>query len=422
MHDPDLLRKLHLGEKLTQAEIGTQLGVSQVHAGRLLRKAGLVPHAKSDYLDLPELTPRQHEVLTGSLLGDGSMSATGKHSARFSEGHSLKQEGYLQWKMHELEPFVSSSFPTTKTDRLTGKVFHGAGFATHGCRQLRPYYDSFYGSGKRVFPEVLSGRMTPLVLAIWYMDDGSIANKFHPRISFGLDPVSLERALHALRGMGLESTVHGAGSNRSIEFPGQSDAFFAIVRPHVEAIPCMASKLPLESTRRDQDRNARGLTPEVVETHLSDGLSILEIADQYDVGASTVSRRREAPLRKMGRPVGAHSGGALVESKEAVRDLYEKQGWTDAQIGAHFGVSDALVARHREQWDISTVSVTERVRMSTGTSHHELDEATLRRLYLDVHLTLNEIGVLYGCSKVPVMAKMREWGIPARVGAPRKSR
>lgn len=111
----ETLRALYCDQHLTQAEIGRIIGVSQTQAGRLLRKAGVPTQLKSDRLDLPELTSTQHEILVGSLLGDGSIGVTGTHTARFSEGHSQKQEGYLRWKADVLRPFTTTIFPTSKT-------------------------------------------------------------------------------------------------------------------------------------------------------------------------------------------------------------------------------------------------------------------------------------------------------------------
>lgn len=289
---------MYCEDNLTQAEIGRRFGVSQMQAGRLLRAAGIPTRAKSDRLMLPGVTPRQHEVLVGSLLGDGSMSATGSKTARFSEGHSLKQEGYLAWKAAELGSLVSSTY---KTRKVVGECeYRGVGLTTHGCRQLRPYYDLFYGTGKRVFPESLSDMMTPLVLAVWYMDDGSLMGKFHPRIAFGLDDGSLARSVSALAVLGLRATVHGTGGDRSIQFPGQSDTFFNLVRDAVGAV--MPYKLPAASVRRGQDKNARNLTHEEAVRLRVEGRTVAEIALNYGVGRSTVTRRIEGGPKKMGRP------------------------------------------------------------------------------------------------------------------------
>lgn len=45
--------------------------------------------------------------------------------------------------------------------------------------------------------------------------------------------------------------------------------------------------------------------------------------------------------------------------------------------------------------------------------HTDLDEGTLRRLYYQEHLTCEQIGRMYHCSKFPIRQKMAQWGLPA---------
>lgn len=302
---PSILRDLYLTQHLTESEIADRYGTYQVQVSRLRRKWGIPTITKAQRLSslLPPLTDQQHQLLIGGLLGDGSMGATGPGTARYQEGHSLEQLGYLEWKQKILGPYISSSFDTRKVG-FDGREFFGRTFVTKGCQALRPYYDSFYPPPhrKRVFPRSLFRDITPLVLAVWYMDDGRISG-FHPEISFGLDAKSLKRAIKALRRLGLKPGLRGdLGSDMMISFPGQSDAFFSLVAPHMP--PCMGYKLPSTSLRRELDRNAKRLTPELASELYSGGMSLQEIATTYRVGATTVKRRLQdlgVQPRQMGR-------------------------------------------------------------------------------------------------------------------------
>lgn len=303
---PEILRDLYLDQRLTEGEIAERFGTYQVRVNRLRKQWGIPTVSKAERLCLPPLTSEQHQLLIGSLLGDGHMAATSATSARFNENHCVDQEDYLLWKARILGTYVSSTTPTRKTDRASGNTYHGRAFATHSCTQLRPYYDLFYPAPDRVrvFPWSLPKEMTPLVLAVWYMDDGGLANKFHPRIAFGLSDLSLGRATRALRKLGLKPTLTGDTSHdMMIGFPGQSDKFFDLIRPHVP--PCMARKLPVESDRREVDRNARKLTPEMVAELYTGGMSLTDISMVHDVGRGTVLRRLRSSgvsSRPMGRP------------------------------------------------------------------------------------------------------------------------
>lgn len=305
-----VLGKLYLEELLTETQIAERYGTSQTHVGRLRQRWGIPTLGKTGRLArlLPPLTELQDTLLYASLLGDGGMEPSSEASARFSEHHSEKQVPYLEWKAAILRPYVSNIRPTIKRER--GRVFTGKRLETRSCPQLRPYYDLFYPEPdrKRVFPPDLYKRMAPFVLAVWYMDDGSIVNRHHARIHFGLCETSLERAKVALARLGLHLTVeHENDSNAKALhiLTDETDKFFNLVRPHIPS--CMAYKIPPYSKRRDQDANAAKLTTEMAREMAARGLSKAEIARRTGVGTSTVERRLagQEPARtrkKTGRP------------------------------------------------------------------------------------------------------------------------
>jgi len=298
---PAKLEDLYLTELKTESEIATQFGTYQVHICRLRKEWGIPTLGKTCRmaLALPVLSPYQEEILIGSLLGDGGMNCTSESSARFNEGHCLKQAEYSNWKAQVLSPFVRWLGNRDKTCKKTGRVFTSHCFSTHACPQLRPLYDLFYPAPDRrkVFPVDLHLRMTPLALAIWYMDDGSTG----PRISFGLGSVSLDRAFVALRTLGLQPVYYpGDGS---IHFPKQGFEFKSLVEPHMRPISCMAYKIPHETARQVGDRNARKFLAEDAKIKYEGGFSKKQLAKMFGVGVSTVSRRLKlagAQMRRSG--------------------------------------------------------------------------------------------------------------------------
>jgi len=162
----EILQDLYLVQRLTETEIGNQFGLGQVAVGRLRKKWGIRSMTKGERagLGFPTLTDEQTQVLIGSLLGDGHLSSTGGISARFSEGHSMVQAAYTDWKGNILTPFTTKFFKTLKREKE--KNFESWWFVTTTCPQFRPFYDLFYPipERKKVFPANLPMLMTPLVL------------------------------------------------------------------------------------------------------------------------------------------------------------------------------------------------------------------------------------------------------------------
>jgi recombination protein RecA len=116
------------------------------------------------------LSDQQWEVVLGSLMGDGSLSRPVRkdsESARFRMGHGAKQSAYLDWKVSLL-----GNIPHSRTSNDKGAVF--ADFTP--LPELHELRSAVYlGDGKKFLSEEYLKALTPLALAIWYMDDGSFA-------------------------------------------------------------------------------------------------------------------------------------------------------------------------------------------------------------------------------------------------------
>ena len=105
----------------------------------------------------------------GCILGDGSISKRqGRATPYYRESHSLEQLPYLEWK----RTFVEEVVPC-KTyeifDKKLGKNFYM--FESRASKELEAIYQL---SQAPVF-DILN-QLTPLGLAVWFMDDGTIYN------------------------------------------------------------------------------------------------------------------------------------------------------------------------------------------------------------------------------------------------------
>jgi len=113
------------------------------------------------------LSDQQFQVVLGSLMGDGNLSPNrrDRNGARFRLGHGVKQVEYLQWKT-----------------ALMGNIGHSVRENAKGATfvdftplpELGELQRAVYlGDGKKFLSEDYLKALTPLALAIWYMDDGS---------------------------------------------------------------------------------------------------------------------------------------------------------------------------------------------------------------------------------------------------------
>lgn len=105
----------------------------------------------------------QHDLVIGTLLGDGSMRC--KTNALLEINHSFHQRSYVEWKYRQLADLVGT--PPRVRQGNGGRV--ACRFVTRSVPELTPYYRMFYGAGGKRVPSLeLSAR----ALAVWFMDDG----------------------------------------------------------------------------------------------------------------------------------------------------------------------------------------------------------------------------------------------------------
>jgi recombination protein RecA len=199
------------------------------------------------------LSKMQVQVILGALMGDGSLSRpvrTADQSARFRMGHGTKQAAYLDWKVSLLE-----NIPHARTINTKGAVF--ADFTP--LAELAELREAVYfGDGKKHLSWDYLKSLTPLALAVWYMDDGcfTVRSKgVQERTTGGtgrieicveaMSPGSRDRLVQYLRdthGLDVKLTSRGARKVSVLQFTTSASEWFqALVSPYIH--PSMDYKL-----------------------------------------------------------------------------------------------------------------------------------------------------------------------------------
>jgi recombination protein RecA len=199
------------------------------------------------------LSPSQWQLILGGLMGDGNLSRPARredHSARFRMGHGARQVAYLDWKLSLL-----ANIPHTRTVNAKGAVF---GDFTPLSELAEVREAVYFGDGKKHLSWDYLKELTPLALAIWYMDDGcfTVRSKgVQERTQGGsgrieicveaMSPGSRGRLVQYLRdthGLAARLRVRGAQRVSILQFTtSASEKFQRLVAPFVH--PSMAYKL-----------------------------------------------------------------------------------------------------------------------------------------------------------------------------------
>jgi recombination protein RecA len=214
------------------------------------------------------LSTQQWQVVLGGLMGDGHLAPNlrGRHGVRFRMGHGAAQVEYLDWKGSLL-----GNIPQTRTVNRRSAAFIDL-TPLPELGELREVV--YWGDGKKHLTDEILKALTPLALAIWFMDDGSFSLRSKGlqqrtqggsgRIAFCVEAMSKatrERLVDHLRdvyGVQCSVALRGAGRKAVLTMTTAGSArFMEVVAPHVH--PSMDSKL------LPRFRGRFSVTPEFVE-------------------------------------------------------------------------------------------------------------------------------------------------------------
>ena len=113
------------------------------------------------------------EIIIGSLLGDGSIQINDKYrNARFSFRHSIKQKDYFDWKVKELQAISGPRFMwKQKSGFGDGEIWR---YQSKALPELTEIYKLTHVGKRLTVRRKWLNKLTPLSLAIWWLDDGSL--------------------------------------------------------------------------------------------------------------------------------------------------------------------------------------------------------------------------------------------------------
>ncbi len=194
------------------------------------------------------LTSRQQQVLVGSILGDGGVYKPQKSSnANYYIKQSEKFVEYVNWLFGELKNLCPSS---VKRRGDNGQFY----FYSSPLEDMTKLQEIFYKNRRKIVPKNIKDLLiSPLSLAVWFMDDGTLDYRFKDHCAFHLctncftrdDTRKLIEALND--NFGVVSTLHYTlcrGKRHSRIYIGSRgrDKFIKLVSPFV--LDCFRYKLP----------------------------------------------------------------------------------------------------------------------------------------------------------------------------------
>ena len=187
------------------------------------------------------LTEEQQAIIVGCLLGDGAMRA--KTNALLEINHSVEQKVLVDWVYTHLQQFVSTA-PKVRKGNGNRVAYR---FTTRSLPVFTTFYEQFFFKKKKIIPTNLM--LTPLTLAVWFMDDG---NKSRTSVYLNTQQFSLEeqKLLQSLllEQWGIETTLNKDKTYWRIRVRVSSiEKFVSLIKPYL--LPEFQYKLPMTPYR-----------------------------------------------------------------------------------------------------------------------------------------------------------------------------
>lgn len=184
------------------------------------------------------LTQLQKSLIIGCILGDGYLrKIKGRKNAFLEVNHSIKAKEYVDWKYSILKEICKSPPKERKIDekRIAYRFF------TKEHPEITELYEKFYQNGKKIIPK--NFKLDPIILAVWFMDDGSKTKKGDVYLNCQqFDWKSQRRLLHALRMIGVRARMNKDKKYYRIRILKKSlSKFLEIIQPYI--LPSMSYKI-----------------------------------------------------------------------------------------------------------------------------------------------------------------------------------
>ena len=186
------------------------------------------------------LTQYQKSIIIGSILGDGYIRKIRGRSEAFLEiNHSVLQQNYVDWKYKALASITKSA--PKKRFSNEGRIAYR--FFTKQHAYLSYLLKVYYRNHIKIIPGDLN--LNPLILAVWYMDDGSMCRKRD--VYLNTEQFSIEDQLNLLKYLekiGLQARLNKDKEYFRIRFLKESLQHLKfLILPHI--IPSMRYKIEL---------------------------------------------------------------------------------------------------------------------------------------------------------------------------------
>lgn len=208
-------------------------------------------------------------AIIGMVIGDGCLSKKKKkdsHNASIQMSHSENQLKYMEWKKNIIDQIAYCRIipNNTKKCSFNGKSYKGYHLSSRVNPLFTGLYNRFYHCGHKCVDEYLVKMITPLALAIIYMDDGTLGKanpQYWTKETFFLRLCNFDYANLFLikKSLKIKYDLDWNINRHTKKFyhlrllNKHNQKFVDIIRPYIEMVPSMIYKLGSYANQMDNN-------------------------------------------------------------------------------------------------------------------------------------------------------------------------
>lgn len=264
-----ILEIVKINPTLSNREIGKIVGKHRMTIAYYLRKNNIhrdrVAQQKLNNTDRNSviyISDVAKQILTGTLLGDSSVDKYKRENCESVNilnsnihcGHSMKQKEYVLY-LADLLSNEGLKVNYREDNRVHHSIVCGREITTIGeCYlsttrniEFNEWRDKWYPAGKKIVPTEFMQYLTPLAIAVWFMDDGSKHECSYYLHTDGFE-LKYQRYLQKILfdKFGIKTVLHKVRGTKHIYICASSkDDFTRLIRPYI----CKSMEYKLHSIK-----------------------------------------------------------------------------------------------------------------------------------------------------------------------------
>jgi len=163
----------------------------------------------------------------------------------------------------------------------------------------------------------------------------------------------------------------------------------------------------LARIKKSNEENKR-----IKELYYEKGYTLEEIGNYFNLSPSAISYRMKKLGIKRRNNTEAAKNNTKDINKNKLRELYIDKKYSSRKCANYFAVSASIILKRLRKWRIPLRNRLEALKLKNTITG--IDKDKLEKLYQEKKYSAKRCGEVFGCSKVSILRRLKQYNIPIR--------